>query len=151
VGHAAARRHPALLLPLGGQGATDPFPGLAAVAGQLHMSVVGAHPDDPLLHRAGGDRQDGGVILGPADVPGQAAAIALLLLGRVVAGQVRRDDLPGLPLVPAAVHELAAVVDRFRIERVNGQGRVPIVAMLDVVSVGRIDCPWPVRRSNFSR
>ena len=55
-------RHPAVRAH-----AADPLhhvdPGAAAVARQLHVAVVGAHPEHPALDRRRRDGEDGGVIL----------------------------------------------------------------------------------------
>src|SRR6202022_245410 len=77
-------------------------PGLAAVAGHVHAAVVGCSPDQAALERARGDRGDGGVVLGRADVEGESAGLVLLLPLRVVGGEIGTDDRPGLAAVVRA-------------------------------------------------
>ena len=94
----------------------------------MQAAVVGPHPDHPLLRRARRDREDGGEVLGGADVEGEAAALLLLLPLGVVGRQVRADRRPAGAAVGRLVDVLAADVDRGRLERVLRQGGVPVEA-----------------------
>ena len=94
----------------------------------MHAPVVAAHPHQPRFERAGRDGQDRGVVLRPRRVDGEPAAHVGHLLGGVVGGQVGGDDLPGRAVVAAPVDELAAGVDRGRVDGVPGESRVPVEA-----------------------
>ena len=72
----------------------DIGPGLAAIARDLHVAIVGAHPDHLPVLRRFGDRVDRGVHLGGGVVHRDAARFFLLLLLGIVGGQVRRDAFP---------------------------------------------------------
>ena len=105
-------------------------PALAAVAGDLHAAVVGAHPDHAFLHGAGGDGDDRGEVFGAGDVGGQAAALVLLLPFRVV---VVRSGLIVVQVSPRSVdlwRNWLPQVERAGVERVGGEAGVPVEAQL---------------------
>ncbi len=85
----------------------------------------------PARQRARRDGDDGGEVLRRGDVRGQPAAFLVGLPLRVVGGQVAADHGPGVAAVGRFVQELAAVVDRGRIERVLADAGVPVEAQLD--------------------
>ncbi len=100
------------------------LPGLAAVAGDLDLAVVRAHPDDALLERRLGDGQDGAVVLGAGVVGGQAAGV--LELGRIVGRQVRAGLGPGLAPVEGPEEEVAAEIEDVPVVGREVDRRVPI-------------------------
>src|SRR4029077_356333 len=93
------------------------LPVLSAVAGELQVAIVGADPDESCRAWRLADREDGGVHLGDGIVDRDTAGLLLLLLLRVVRGQVRRDALPALPVIARAKQELRTDVDRCGIVR----------------------------------
>ena len=116
------------------------------VASELHGAVVGGDPDQTPLHGTGGDAQDRRVGFRAGGVDGEAAALGVALLLGVVGGQVRRDDLPRGALVPRAVHELGAQVDRGGVEGIDGERRVPAEAQGLAVRVHGGDVASVARR-----
>ena len=72
---------------------------------------------------------------GPGGVDRQSAAFSVALLGGIVGGEVRRDDLPCGAPVARPVHELGAEVDRGGVEGVDGERRVPAEAQGGAVGV----------------
>ncbi len=76
----------------------DVLPLAAAVPRDVHEAVVAARPDQTLLQRRLGDHEDRAVGLDAGVVAGDRTA-GPLLLGLVVAGQVRADRRPGLAAV----------------------------------------------------
>ena len=103
---------------------------LAAIARDLHVAVVRPRPDDlPVLGRLG-DRINRRVHLGHGVIHRDAAGFFLLLLFRIVSGQIGRDALPGLAVIARAEHELRADVDGALLIRTEHQRRVPIEAQL---------------------
>ena len=113
-------------------------PGIAAIAGELYQAIVGACPDYPLLHRARLYGQQCGVVLGTRGIHGEATALVLQLLVRIVCGQVRRYDGVGLALIRALVHKLAAVVDGAVIKRILRNGCIPVESHPHIrIGVGR--------------
>ena len=119
--------------------ADDVRPGLAAIARELHVAVVGAHPDHVAVLRRLADRVDRRVHLGRRVVDRDAARFFLLLLERVVRGEVGRDAVPVLALVARAEQELRADVDRALLVRAHFDRRVPVVAQLLLEACGRLD------------
>ena len=125
----------------------DVGPVLAAVARELQVAVVGADPDRVRVLRRLADRVDRRVHLGRRVVDGDAAAQLLLLLGRIVGREVRREALPGLALIARAEQELAADVERLLVGRAQRDRRVPVPAKLlvqaglglDVAELVRVD------------
>ena len=92
--------------------ADDVRPVLAAVARDLDVAVVGADPDHVRVLRRFADRIDRRVHLGRRVVDGDAAGFLLLLLLRIVRGQIRRDAIPAVAVIARAEQELRADVDR---------------------------------------
>ena len=113
-----------------GDVAGDVRPGLAAVARQLQVAVVGADPDHLRVLRRLADRVDRRVHLGRRVVDRDAARLLLLLLLRVVRRQVGRDALPRLAAVARAEEELRADVERALLRRAEVDRRVPVEAQL---------------------
>src|SRR4029079_3406006 len=103
-------------------------PRLAAVSRHLDVAIVGAGPDHAGVFRRLGDGVDGRVHLGRGVVDRDAAGLLLLLLLRVVRGQVGGELLPRLAVVLGAEEELRAEVDRAGGADVDG--RVPVEAEL---------------------
>ena len=89
-------------------------PGLPAVARHLHLTVIGARPDQAALPRRFGEK-DNRFVTGAAVVAGEAARGSLSIL--VVQRQVGADHLPALAAVGCLVNVLAADVDLVVIER----------------------------------
>ena len=104
-----ARLHPAdpRILRHARDVADDVGPGLAAVARDLDIAVIGADPDDRLIFRRFADRVDRGVHFRRRIVDGDAARLLLLLLLGIVRAQVRRDAIPASALDPASGREIA--------------------------------------------
>ncbi len=109
----------------------DVLPGLRVVAGEVDQAVVGARPQDPLLHGGLGEGEDGVVDLHAGDVDGDGPA-GLALLGGVVAGEVGGDLLPRLALIGAAHEDLGRVVEIMRLVARHDDGRVPLEAVPEV-------------------
>ena len=141
VGHVRAvaaggnGRYPAVLRQAG-HVANDVRPGLAAVAGHLQVAVVGAGPNDEPALRRFADGVDRGVRLGRGVVNGHAAGLLLLLLLRIVCRQIRRDAIPGLPMIARAEQVLGANVDGAFLVRTHVNRRVPVQPQLLVSVVG---------------
>src|SRR6266480_6556063 len=74
-------------------------PGLAAIARELEVAIVGADPDQPLLLRRFADRINGGVHYRRRIVHGHAAGLFLLLFLWIVRGQVWRNAFPVLAVI----------------------------------------------------
>ena len=102
----------------------------AAVARQLQVAVVGADPDEAGGERGLADREDRGVHLRHRVVDRDAAGFLLLLLLRIVAGEVGRDALPRLAVIVRAEQELRPDIDRRRVVRRERDGRIPVEAQL---------------------
>ena len=77
-------------------------PGLAGVAGDLQISIVGAYPNGLRFPRRFADGINGGVHLGIGIVNGYAAGFFLFLFFRIVGGQIRRNAIPGLAVIAGA-------------------------------------------------
>ena len=119
--------------PLGkaGQVVGDVGPGLARVASQVHPSVVGADPDQPLLLRRFGHGRDRAVVFG-ARVISRDRPARPLLPPLVVAGQVGADRRPGLSTVRGPEEDVGGVVDHLGVVgRAGDRGR-PAEAVLHV-------------------
>src|SRR6185312_3546759 len=114
-------------------------PGLAAVAGDVQPAVVAPRPDHALLLGARHDLEQSGEVLGGAGVDRQAAALRRLLPLRLVGGQVWADHRPGGAVVGGLVDVLAADVHRAGVERIDGEGGVPVEAeLLETAARGRV-------------
>src|SRR5947207_2582695 len=61
---------------------------------------------------------------------GDAARLFLLLLFRIVGGQIGRDALPGLAMIARAKQKLRADVDRSGLRRAHVNRRVPVITQL---------------------
>src|SRR5262249_28132392 len=122
-----------------GHGGGDVAPGLAAVLADVDQAVVAPRPEEVLLHRRLGDDEHRVIGLDARVVAGDGAA-GPLLLGLVVAGQVRADRRPRLPAVGGAEDDVGAVIDHFRIVRRGGDGRRPLEAVAHVLAAmaGRV-------------
>src|SRR5207245_2860617 len=86
-------------------------PVLAGIACHLKISVIGADPNDVAVLGGLGDRIDGGVSFRVRIVHRQAARFLLLLLGRIVGGQIGRDSLPGVAVVSGSKEKLRSKVN----------------------------------------
>ena len=74
-------------------------PCLSAVGGDLQVAVIGSYANDVCIQRRFGDRKDRRVVFRRCDVRTQSPAVFLLLLARIIGGQVRRDAFPASPLI----------------------------------------------------
>ena len=106
----------------------DVRPASAVVPGDLDVSIVGSHPDHTGFHRGFGHGVDGGVELGRRVVVVDLAPGVQLLL-RVVGGEVRADDVPGIAVVPASEEDVPAPVDHGGIVGGDDDGGVPVKAV----------------------
>ena len=121
-------------------------PAPSRIARDLHVAVVGAHPDDVGVPRRLRDRVDGGVHLGRRIIHGHAAGLFLLLLLWIVGGEVGGDAVPGFAMVARAKEELRANVERALVGLAEVDGRVPVVAQLFFAVEGqRLDVARLVR------
>ena len=114
--------------PVRRQAAPDVGPRGAPVARHLHLPVVGAHPDPAWVLGRLADRVDRRVHLGGRVVHRDPARLLLLLPRRIVRGEVRRDPVPRLAVVPRAEQELGADVERAFLIRREMDRRVPVEA-----------------------
>ena len=106
----------------------DVLPVLAAVTCDVERPVVGAGPDHSRFVRRFRDRIERAVELLAGDVARDGlAADPLRALG--FRGEVRREALPGHPLVPRPVEVLGPVVQHVRVVRRNGHRRHPLHAV----------------------
>ena len=105
--------------------AEDVRPVAASVACDLHVAVVGAHPDDVRVERRRSDGEHRAVKLRRGVVHHDRPARGLLLR-RVVRGEVGRDYLPRRPVVRRFEQHIASEVDDLRILRRERDGRVPV-------------------------
>ena len=119
--------------------AGDVRPGLAVVARELQIAVVGADPDGFRFLRRFADRVDRRVHFRRRVVDGHAAALLLPLLLRIVGAQVRRDALPGIAVIARAEKELRADVERVSVGRRERDRRIPVEAQLLLVICLRLD------------
>ncbi len=94
----------------------------------MHLSIVGARPDQALLFRRLGQRENHAGIF-HADVVGSEPS-RNLLAAFVVACQVGTDDLPAIAAIGGHVHKLAAHVNSVVVVGRNGDGEFPIEAVL---------------------
>ena len=108
----------------------DVGPRLTIVPGHLHLTVVGAGPDDARLEPRLGDGEDRRRDGRPSVIEGQASG-ATHQVG-IGSRQIGTDDLPGMPLIPGAMDVLAAVVDGVVIVRRDRQGRRPLNSILEL-------------------
>ena len=115
--------------------ADDIFPRLATVSGDLHISIVGAGPNQAWILRRFADRKDRGVHLGGRIIDGDAARLFLLLLLRIVGRQIGRDALPRLSVIARAKQKLCANVNRPVLRRAHLYRRVPVIAQLTFLVV----------------
>ncbi len=102
----------------------------------MDQSVIGPGPEDPLLMRGLDEGEDGGIHLGPGVVLGDGTTRGFQG-GRVVAGQIRRDDLPGHALIGGTMDVVGGDVEGVRIMwRVQDRERPlePIAEVLGAVA-----------------
>ena len=119
-------------------------PRLAAVARDLKIAVVGAHPDHVRVLGRLADGVHRAVVLGGRVVHRQATGLLLLQLQRIVRGQVGRDLLPRVAHVARAIQVLRAHVERAA--RAHVHRRVPVEAQLGVAGAAqRLDVSWSRR------
>src|SRR5690349_17528078 len=112
----------------------------------MYQPIITADPDQILLHRRFGDREDRVVIL-RTRVVGCKGLGAGLLLGLVVAAQVRTDDGPTLAAIDGLEQHFAAEVEDAGIMRRQQHGRGPPEA---VQQTGRGVCARPEPRRDVS-
>src|SRR4029077_7496431 len=105
-------------------------PGLAAVARELDVSVIGSYPDCLTVTRGLTDRINRGVHLRIRVVHRDATGLLLLLLLGIVGGEVRRDAVPGLTVVARPEKELCADVNRALLVLAHVDRSVPVEAQL---------------------
>jgi hypothetical protein len=84
-------------------------------------------------------------LLPASRVDGDAAGLFLLLLVRIVRGQVGRDAVPALAVIARTEQKLRADVDRALLVRRERDRRVPVPAQLFVVVRLRLDRAYLVR------
>src|SRR5205823_2168484 len=134
LAHGAPRREPGDVL-------RDVVPGRAAVARVPDLAVVRAGPDEAALDLRRRDREHQ-----------LAVELAEVVLDdaargddtrRVTRGEVGAEDLPRLPPVVRLEDDLAAVVHRLVVERVDRERRRPVAAVLELLRrrVERVP-PW---------
>src|SRR5260370_33240118 len=112
---------------------------LAGIARELSIAVVGAHPDHLAVERRLADRVDGGERLRGRVVHGDPAGLLLLVLLRIVGGEVRGDALPIVSLVARAAEELRPDVERAFVRGADLHRRVPAEAQLLLVTLLGLD------------
>src|SRR5262249_60645882 len=100
--------------PLGQLLGRDVVPRLAGVARDVHEAVVAAGPEQTLGDVRLGQREDGAVDLDAGVVAGDRTA-GPLLLGLVVARQVRACRLPRLAAVGRLEQDVGRVVQHRRV------------------------------------
>src|SRR5262249_20357053 len=126
----------------------DVLPALPVSCRHVHEAVVAARPDEPLLLRRLGDREDGAEGFDAGVVAGDRAA-GPLLLRLVVAGEVGTDHVPVLAGVARAEDHLRAVVDDLRVEWRAADRRGPLEAVLHLFAALARRILWP--RGDFAR
>src|SRR4029079_11683562 len=115
-------------------------PRLAAVARDLEVPVVRAHPDHVRVLRRLVDGDDRRVVLGAGVGDREAARVELLLPALIVRGEIGRDPLPRVAAVLRTEQILRADVDHAFLRRAGVDRRVPVEAQLRLVRRGeRID------------
>ena len=115
-----------------GQRFGNQFPILASILSQLNIPIIGANPDHSFLHGAWSNAHDSGVIFSIGHIQGQTPAFRLFLFFRIIGSQIRTDDLPGSPLIRAAVDKLTSKVDSGRLKRIHGKTCIPVIPVLDI-------------------
>ncbi len=101
-------------------------PGFGAIARDLQIAVVGAHPDNLAIFRRFRDGVDRGVHLGRGIVNRHATGFLLLLLFGIVGGEIGGDTLPGLAVIAGTEKELRADVDGSLFVGAHVNRRVPV-------------------------
>ena len=105
----------------------------SAVARVPDFAVVGAHPDEPLLNFRWSDGEHYGAV--------ELAQIVAYNSARrhddfgVTRRQILTDHVPRIAAVGGSEHDLATVVDRVVIERVDGHRRAPMAAVFGDVGL----------------
>src|SRR6266581_3938610 len=124
--------------PFGKAFGSDVGPIFSIVARELDQAIVGADPEQTFLFRRFGDSENQVVKFDAGLVFGDGAA-GILLLGFVVAGQVRTDGFPGMAAVFRTEEELGGVIESVWIMGRKNAGHGPGVAVFlhgSVVAVG---------------
>src|SRR5262245_55294467 len=98
----------------------------AAVARDVDAAVIGTGPDHIAIDCARRNGNDRRVILRGGDVGSDAAGLVLVLPFLAIRGEVGTDGRPRLTAVRRLVHVLAAEIKTVAIERIRGNGRVPV-------------------------
>ena len=130
VGGGCDHRHPAVF----GHALDSPIesaPASTTVTREVNAPVIRAHPDRAGFQRAGCDGHDGRVVFGGRDIGSKAATFPEGLPLRVIGSQITADHGPGRSPVSGLVYKLAAVVNGGRIERILGNGGVPVESELN--------------------
>jgi len=101
AGVEVARLHPIHpgILRQPGDIAGDVGPSLASIASELNVAVIRADPNESLLLGRFADGINRGMHFRRRIVHGDAAGLFLLLLLRIIRGEVRRDAFPVLAVV----------------------------------------------------
>src|SRR5258706_15436082 len=105
-------------------------PGLAAIAGNLQIAVVSSRPDHTGVLWGLSDRINRGMHFRGGIVHGDPARLFLLLLFRIVGGEIRRDALPRLSMIARAKQKLRAQIDSSVLCRTNMNRGIPVEAKL---------------------
>src|SRR6266550_7864142 len=74
-------------------------PGLTAIARDLHVAVVGSHPDQLAVLGRLGDGVNAGMHLGCGVINSHTTRFFLLLFLRIISAQIGRDAFPGLAMI----------------------------------------------------
>ena len=121
----------------------DVGPAFPAVAAELHVAIIGAHPDRFRVLGTLGNGVDGAVGLGGGIIHRKATAVFLLLFLGVVGGQIATiaaQSLPGLAVIVGSEQVLSAHVERGFVGGADLQGGVPVPAELGLARAGlRLD------------
>ena len=122
AGNRAPRRKSGNIL-----GDVDPVCG--AIFGVPDLTVVGAGPDESLLHLGRSDGENDfsvelSEVVSDDSARGHDAS-------RVLGGKIGADNRPTLPAVRGFEHHLAAVVDGVVVEGIDGERRRPMAAILE--------------------
>ena len=96
----------------------------------MKIPIVGSNPDRLTVARRLAARVDRRVHFGIRIVHRHAAGLLLLLLLRIMGGEIRRNAVPRLSMIARAEQELRANVNRALLIRAHVDRRVPVEAQL---------------------
>ena len=135
------RRNPGIFGGIG-QFIGEVLPGGAAIAGELHLTIIGAHPYHIFLKWRRVNGYDRTMIFGIGGIGGQSAGNILVHFGCIIGSQVGTDDAPGLSEVFRVMHKLRTEVYAMWSEGVLCQCSVPVEAQFGyTVGMQRLDIP----------